>query len=90
MQALRGERSYSSHSLFTLALDGGKWSASHPNHTLPPSTYWIGGWLGLRAGLDIDTREKSFASARDQTKQNNDSLIFKTGVHLKLFTSRLY
>jgi len=65
----KGERKYSSYSFLTLALDGGEWSASRPSHTLPlgkdpPGTHWIGGWVGLRAGLD--TEEKSFASARDR------------------------
>jgi hypothetical protein len=39
-----------------LALVGGDWSASYPCHyTLretAPSTHWIGGWVGPRAGLD--------------------------------------
>jgi hypothetical protein len=34
----------------TLALDGGKWSASLPGR-FTPSTYWTGGWVGARAGL---------------------------------------
>jgi hypothetical protein len=25
---------------------------------ITPLTHWIGGWLGLRAGLDIETRGK--------------------------------
>jgi hypothetical protein len=40
--------------IFTLALDGGEWPASHP-FTLKgtaPSTHWIGGWVDLSAGLD--------------------------------------
>jgi hypothetical protein len=57
-----GERKYSCYSFLTSALDGGEWSASRPGRTLPrekiPGTLWIGGWAGLRAGLD--TEEKSF------------------------------
>jgi hypothetical protein len=40
----------------TLALDGGKWSASHPGRFTPgeiaAGSHWIGGWVGPRAGLD--------------------------------------
>jgi hypothetical protein len=45
------------HSL-TSALDGGEWSASRPGRFLSPgkdplpSTHWLGGWVGSRAGLD--------------------------------------
>jgi hypothetical protein len=31
-----GERKYSCYSFSTLALDGGEWSASHPDHALVP------------------------------------------------------
>jgi hypothetical protein len=30
------------------------------------STYWLGGWAGLRAGLDTEARGKNFAYAGDQ------------------------
>jgi hypothetical protein len=47
------ERKYSSYSFLTSALDGGKWSASHPSRAVPtqraPDTHSIGGWVGLRA-----------------------------------------
>jgi hypothetical protein len=40
----------------TSALDGGEWSVSLPCRFIPgeraPGTYWIGGWVGLRASLD--------------------------------------
>jgi hypothetical protein len=40
----------------TSALDGGDWSASRPGRALRrgkyPGTHHIGGWVGLRAGLD--------------------------------------
>jgi hypothetical protein len=46
----------STHSLAS-ALDGGEWSASRPGCFSPregaPSTHWIGGWVGPRAGLDV-------------------------------------
>jgi len=42
----------------TSALDGGdEWSASRPRHFTPreraAGTYWIGGWVGPRASLDV-------------------------------------
>jgi hypothetical protein len=36
MEALGGERGYSSYSFTTSALDGGEWSASRPGRALPP------------------------------------------------------
>jgi hypothetical protein len=46
------------------ALDGGGWSASRPGLFTPeeitPDTHWIGGWVGLRTGLDDVKGEKSF------------------------------
>jgi hypothetical protein len=36
MEALGGERRYSSYSFTTSALDGGVWSASRPGRALPP------------------------------------------------------
>jgi hypothetical protein len=42
--------------LSTSALVGSECSASRPEHFTPgervPGTRWIGGWVGLRAGLD--------------------------------------
>jgi hypothetical protein len=44
------------HVFLTLALVGGECSASRAGHITPrekaPGTYWIGGWVDLRAGLD--------------------------------------
>jgi hypothetical protein len=44
------------HAFLTSALDGGEWSASCPDRFThrerAPDTYWIGGWVGLRAGLN--------------------------------------
>jgi hypothetical protein len=31
-----------------------------------PGTHWIGGWMGLRIGLDIEARRKLFASDGNQ------------------------
>jgi hypothetical protein len=45
------------------ALDGGEWSASRLSLALapgrgPPDTHCTGGWVGLRAGLDIESTGK--------------------------------
>jgi hypothetical protein len=54
-----------------MALDSVEWSTSIPGHfTLrddPTVTMGYGGWVGLRTSLDVLGREKSLASARDQT-----------------------
>jgi hypothetical protein len=46
----------------TLALAGGEWSASRLCRFTPeeraPSTHWIGGWVGSRAGLDAVEKRK--------------------------------
>jgi hypothetical protein len=61
MKALGEWRYSSSHSL-TSALDGGKWSTSHPGHFTPresaPGTYWIGGWVGPITVLDAVEKRK--------------------------------
>jgi hypothetical protein len=36
-----------------------------------PGTHWIGSWVGLRAGLDIVARRKSFASAENRTRSSS-------------------
>jgi hypothetical protein len=60
IQALRGEKSYSSYSLLTSAAR--QWSASLPGRGLPlegtPGTHWTGGWLDVRACSDAESREK--------------------------------
>jgi hypothetical protein len=59
MQAPREEKILY-YSFLTFALDGGEWSASRPEHALPPrkdiGTRWIGSWVGLRADLDTEAR----------------------------------
>jgi hypothetical protein len=52
---------YSSYSFTTSVLIGGEWSASRlgrasPPGKGPPSTHWIGGWMGPRAGVDTEAR----------------------------------
>jgi hypothetical protein len=58
-----GERSYSSYSFSTSALDGGEWSASRPGRAFTPGertpgAHCTGGWVGPRAGLDSEARGK--------------------------------
>jgi len=54
----------------TSAVDGSEWSASSPGRALPPErtpgTHLVGGWVGLRAGLDTETKGKKM-SAGDRT-----------------------
>jgi hypothetical protein len=58
-----GERRYSSYSFLISVLDGGEWSASRPGRALPlgtdPGIHRTGGWVGLRAGLNREVREKN-------------------------------
>jgi hypothetical protein len=46
------------HVFLTSALGGGEWSASRTCRFTPgeraPGTHWIGGWVGPRAGLDVE------------------------------------
>jgi hypothetical protein len=57
-----GEWSYSSTPSLTSALDGSKWSASHPSRFMPteraPATHWLGGWVGPRVVLDAVVKRK--------------------------------
>jgi hypothetical protein len=50
-------------------LDGGKWSASRSGRFTPwvtaPGTYWIGGWVGRRAGLNAVVKRKIPSPCRD-------------------------
>jgi len=52
-----GEWKYSSTLSFTSALDGGEWldssSGRFTSMDRAPGTYWTGGWVGPRAGLDV-------------------------------------
>jgi hypothetical protein len=73
MEALGGERRYSSYSFTTSALDGGEWSASRPDRALPPGertpgTHCTGGWVGPQTQRTQRIEEKSFAPAGDRTQ----------------------
>jgi hypothetical protein len=63
-----GERRYSSYSLFNLALDGVSGQRHAPAALYPQErttgTHWIGGWVGLRAGLDTEVNEKILCFCR--------------------------
>jgi hypothetical protein len=64
-----GERSYSSYSFTTSALDGGEWSASRPGRAITPGertpgTRCTGGWVGPRAGLDTEDKGKILCPCR--------------------------
>jgi hypothetical protein len=60
---------YSSTHSLTSTLDGGEWSASRPGRFTPkeraPGTHWIGGWVGLRAGLDAVVKGKIPSPSRE-------------------------
>jgi hypothetical protein len=62
----------------TSALDGGEWSALLPGRFTPkeraPSTHWNGGWVGLRAGLDMVLKSK-IPSPRQES--NPDHSVFQ-------------
>jgi hypothetical protein len=71
MEALRGERRYSSYSFSTSALDGGEWLASRLGRAFTPGertpgTHCTGGWVGPRAGVDTEARGK-IVPAGDRT-----------------------
>jgi len=51
------------HAFLTSAIDTGEWSASRPgrfsSRIRVPSTHRIGGWVGLRVGLDAVAKRKN-------------------------------
>jgi hypothetical protein len=58
----KGKRRCSSYSFLTSALDG----VSGQCHTLgnDPGTHWTGGWVGIRAGVDTEVRERNLCLCR--------------------------
>jgi hypothetical protein len=71
------------HSL-TSALNGGEWSASHPGRFSPreraSGTYWIGGWVGLRAGLDVVSKRKTSSSRQESNPDHPTELSWLSEV----------
>jgi hypothetical protein len=55
-----GEWTHRSIFFLTSALAGGEWSASRSCRFTPgesaTGTHWIGGWVGRRAGMDVEKR----------------------------------
>jgi hypothetical protein len=62
------ERNYSSYSFLTSALDGVSGQRHGPAALYPgervPDTHWTGVWVGLRAGLNTEAREKILCICR--------------------------
>jgi hypothetical protein len=74
MEEHEGERRYSSYSYLTSATRWGWVVSVTPRPRFAPGertpgtgTHWIGGWVGLRAGLDVGLEEKSSAPVGDRT-----------------------
>jgi hypothetical protein len=69
LKAYWGSWRYGSTHSLTLALDEGEWSVSRPGRFTrrerAPDTHWIGGWVGLRAGLNAVVRRKVPSPCRD-------------------------
>jgi hypothetical protein len=61
---------------FTSTLDGGEWSVSHPGRFTPrvraPVTYWIGGWVGPRPGLDAVSKRKEITASPGSEPRSSD------------------
>jgi hypothetical protein len=55
----------------TSALDGGEWSASGPDCFISGEgahgAHWLGGFMGLRAGLDVIEKIKSYFPTGNRT-----------------------
>jgi hypothetical protein len=73
----QGERSYSSYSFTTSALDWDEWLASRPDRVLspgkgPPGTHCTGDWVGPRAGLDTEAREKLLCLYRESNLERTN------------------
>jgi hypothetical protein len=85
----------------TSALDGHKWLASRPSCFAPreiaTGTHWLGGWVGLRAGLDT-VQKRKIPSPHQNSKPDlpvsciiymilyvevDDSHTFKLGAQIK-------
>jgi hypothetical protein len=86
MEALGGERRYSSYSFTTSALDGDEWSASRPGRALPPEK-GPPVPIGQEAGWAPEPvwtqrlEEKSFAPAGDWTPIARPSAPITQSLH---------
>jgi hypothetical protein len=70
MDGACGERRYSSYSL-TSALEGGEWSVSmKPRPRFTPGTHCTVGWVGPRAGMDAESREKILYLCRESKNKS--------------------
>jgi hypothetical protein len=59
------ERRHSSYSMLVdLGTTWREWSASRPTRERTPGTHWVGGWMGLRAGLGTTARGKILCLCR--------------------------
>jgi hypothetical protein len=81
MEALGGERRYSSYPFSTSALDRGEWSASRPGRAFipgerTPGTHCTGGWVGPRAGLDTEARGTILCPRRESNPDRPDQFVF--------------
>jgi hypothetical protein len=59
------------HAFVTSVLNGGEWSASRLGLFTPGielGTHWTGGWVGLRAGLDVLTKRKHIFPTPDRNR----------------------
>jgi hypothetical protein len=71
-------------------LKKGDWSASHPCRFTPgeraPSTHWIGGWVGPRAGLDDTEKWKFFTllglELRSPGRSARSQSLYRSGCDL--------
>jgi hypothetical protein len=70
------------------ALDGGEWSASCSGYLMAGegtySPHWIGGWVDLRAGLDMEAKRKMLAPSRNWTMVVQSIVSYYTDVAKKL------
>jgi hypothetical protein len=62
----------------TSALDGVEWSASRPGRNIPGETarvtHWIGGWVGLRVGLDAMEKRKILPLSETEQRLSSSQL----------------
>jgi hypothetical protein len=75
LEGLLGEWRYGSTHSLTSALEGGEWSASHPDRFIPsersPGTHRIGGWVDPRAGLVAVVKRKIPSPCQDSKPRSS-------------------